>query len=607
MADIVITVTGRGLNRVNKQFGGMDRQLTKVGRSGTRATSKLNKGFSRLNSSAGRLVGVLGGLGLALGGKALLDFDSALGQVQADSALTTAQMETMRKQILTLAADTGTSKTKLVAFIQEMQNLGGRTREAQVALPQISKLLKATGAEGAEVAQVMETLISKLGLTGPEAVKNIGKMVAAANAGTVRFADFAGIVAEVGATVATQFGNRPKQAIKNMNILAQVVGARFGGKADRAKEAIDALFRDLKRGKNLKLFKRAGIKIFDVDGNLKDIDEIARQVLVKFGDKADLQKKLGLTDPAIKVIEAFGGKGFDPKTGKFTKGSTTEAVRAASKRGGTKDIEEQFNRRVTGIDAAGQSLQRAMNTVDKTFQTFGKGVLKFATDKPALTAAGGVLGFGLLKVLGAGGGALGGIVGRGAGVAAAGAAGVPKVFVVNMPLGGGGLLGGGGVNAGGPAGALGGMIGKLGKIAGILGAVAVTSKITAEAIGTNLIGIQKEVAKRKVLAATPGIAATNVIRQAAQLGALAKGGAKTFEVRPGEKAVVTQSNMLRALEESAGKQGLSTEAIQALLPVLQGILSNVRTMPKKGEVPFKVSDGGIDAPKTKGARGKVAG
>ena len=636
MADATVRVEAEGVTQLGKQFLTVEKNIGRMGRTGSRVTARIGAGLRRAASAAGSLAAQLGvGLGLAAVTKAVFDFDKALQQVQTDGNLTLKQIVAFKKQILSLAGATGQSKESVTAILDVFQAMGGITgklnekvNETTTLFQFLARTAKATGSDSKELASIVTNLITQMGLSPKGAADTIAALVKQANEGQIPLKNMARVLPEMfGAT--TGLEQKGKKAALLMNQLLQTVGPAVGNNADKAKESILAMIRDIRAATNKK-GKIGAIQVLNKKGQIKDINETLRALLVKTKGNAKKLSKI-FKDASQKGLNAFI-KQFDPTTGQFKKkiqggGATIGSLTRVGKGGVAGDIDKALaNRRATGIAKEADAFDRAMRKVEATLQTVGKSAIKFVAKNPKTALAGAIAGAGALKLGAAAlGGKLGAVLGAGGGLAgglAAKQAGITPVYVTNFPAGGGaaGAL----TAAGGKAAAGGGFAATLGGAA-VAGAATAGGVVVAAIAAGNLLGklaakthialfggkdagIGPLLAPQKVKDAitkfdseerqkkqAARISGGGLLQTAQSLGAAGRAGAKTFGP---EGKSLDQATILKELAAKAAASGNQAAFLQQL-PLIVTALTGIAKNPAK----VIIKAPGLDNPTVQKGRG----
>ncbi len=561
--NVNIRISESGSRKVAGGFRRIDKSMSKVGRTSQRVARSMARGFGRVGGAVGRLGGILGGLGVAVGGKALLAFDDVLGQLQADTGMTTAAAKKMRAEFLKISKDVGISKDQVAAAAQEWQDYTGVLKQMMPQMGNLAKIHKATGTPMKQLATISAALMNSLGLKPKGAIDALARLNEQSRAGAINMKKAAAVLPELLAA-GSGYGFKGQRGTKQMGTLLQTAGAAYGGKAAEAKTGAVALMRDLT--KNAKKLKKMKVNVFDPKDpkKMRDIDKIMSEIMKKTGGAIAGKKGLGqiFTEESIKTALAF------------KQAKSIKRVQAAGERGSMGTIQTQLNKKVTGVAAESEKLKKALAGLDAAFQTHGKAMLTWAAKNPMLAAGAAAGGYGALKL---GGGILGRLL-KGKGgieglVKAGGSKGLP-VYVTNM----GGLGGGNKIPDTMKKPSLGKKALKTGL--GLAPGIGAGGALLAVGIGAgagiaaNAVGSAAALKKQKMISqqATAehgqrGVA-QRLASQAGTLAGLGKKGVGTYGAK-GNKQALNQANVLATLKASAQRQGATDATFAAILPVLK--------------------------------------
>jgi hypothetical protein len=460
-----LRLTAEGFRRAGRRVVKLGRDLDQMGARGARATQMVQRGLGRMTAKLRGVGGLVAGAGIAAGMKKVLDYRDALGQLEADTGFTTARMEKMDRTVRKTATTYKAQKEQVIGAIQVYQDFGGIVDKGMTTLGKLIEMHKATGASAAELATIHSTMIQTLNMTPEEGIEAMNAFVAQTLAGQVSLRKLAGVIPNVMAG-ATGYGFKGMRGVHQIGTALQVAGQATGGGAEEARTQVKALLRDLVRRKDLiqKDVKKGGlgVKLFDVQGNLRDLDKIMAEILkATHGKMAGTKKRKGLSDIftqySMTLASAYGSQ-FDFMSNQFWKGSTVERVMAGSKAAKGEDVREMYVRRTQGIGKEAQELKGAIIKLDSTLMELGGQITQWIGRSPAKAVATGVGAYALYKTLPH---MIGGIVGafagrrKGAGGAGGlgglGGGGVQPVYVVNMPGATFGQAAGYGMGPGGAA------------------------------------------------------------------------------------------------------------------------------------------------------------
>jgi len=583
------------IDRVAQGFERTERAARKGGGAGLAMTEKLEKAFGGVTSKVTSVYGAIGGIGLVAGAKRVLDFDSGIGQLQADMGASTEEAMALRTQILNLSSAHGVAKEEVVEATQVFQDFGGIVRQGLPILGDLTRISKATGAPMAALATIASTLIQTLGMSPTEAVEAITQFSDQSLKGQIALRNLAKIIPEVMAGgVGAGFGGG--RAIGQLGTLLQVAGQASGGKADLARTGALALMRDLKE--KAKDLGKLGIRVFDKKGSLRDIDEIMKAIVLKTKGTMRTRKGQSLFSEESSKVAGIYASMVDASTGEYKATSTQKIVSGAT--GGMQAIEEQYKRRVEGVASEAEKVKRALASLEAGLMQHGGAMIKWLSENPGKAAAlvgGGILTgkslFPFVKSLFKLRGGFGGMLGA---EGAAGGAGGPlsdvqKVFVVNMA---GGLGGVGGSGPGGVAGAAGTATTRLEKLGaaanvaqGVLASFGMgfgVGTILDQALGISdaaskgMVHPQREAGKIVADEWGKGVRFQRALELTSTLTDMARRGV-TVQGAGGQRVALTRDEIIGRVLSSAKKTGMSGEELRLLAAGLRELTLAVRQNP----------------------------
>jgi len=593
---INVRATSSGVALMGRQFKANEKQLRRLGTTGARTGGILARSATKAGAGFGKLKAAILSVGIAATGKKILDFDSSLGQLQANAKFTNKQMFALRARWLALSAATGTSKEAILGAANVLQDYGGILKKNLSIMPDLVRVSRAFGAATKDTAKVFAVLNLNLGLTPKGAIQGLTKLAAQANAATIKFSDLARVAPAVFSLAAGR-GFTGQRAVDQIGSLLQGLGKGTGGNADRAKTQFDAILRALTDKTNLKLLQKKGINPFKDDkGNLKDIDKLLASIFQKFKGAQQLGKIFKDSESNAGILTL--AKQTDA-TGKFAKGSAFRNAQIAGRTAKKSDVSAAIKVKETGVARESEQFKKLLARFDQWLQTFGRKLIAFVSADPkkaALIAGGSFVALKVAKGLlgrlfrGASGGG-------GAGSGFNGAVGVQRVFVVNM-------TGGAGGGAAGKVGAALGVVG-VGAAAFMLARAAdkwlnISGKLATDAAALQNIA-QKEKQRQNAVGVSAQVRGAGVNANAQALLSLAKRGGKSFEdaQRPGSRRALTGQNAAQSLIEQA-QGGIGPQQLATLIGTL-GKLGTVLANQK-----IVVTGAALDGAKAKMQRGGSA-
>jgi len=592
-----IEIGSSGARQVAQGFNRIDRSMGRMGRTSTRTSTAMNRQMRSLSAGARSLYGVLGGAGVAAGGKAVLDFNDALGQLQADMGVNTQYAREMGDEVLALARKHRLAKEDVMGALTVFQEFGGIVKEGQSILPGLAKVAKATGTPVAELATIASTLIATLGMSPTKALAAITQFNAQAIQGQIGMRDLAKIIPQIMGTGVGK-GFKGSRAVGQLGTLLQVAGQLTPGHPEEARTKALALMRDLKKAAKT-LEDEFDIRVLDKDKNLRDIDELMKAILIKTGGTLMTKKDKDLfTDESAGVAGIYKSM-FDLTSGEFKKGSAQ--ARVAGAKGGMVAIEKQYRLRTEGIAKEAEAVKGALKTLEEGLHKHGSKLISWIAENPYTAggaAAGGVMAYkfgpSIIKGLfaaavkrgrgGAGGGVASGLMGLPGG-------GVQPVYVVNLP---GANLGqaigftGGGKMAKQTAVAttrlqkFGNVVSKAGQGVAVFGAAFAVGTALDQAFGISdkmsdhMVQAERLQGKLRAFEHGKDVKRKGLMEQARMYAGLAGKGVQSVGLPGGGKLDLTQAAVMSRLMGKAGELGISSKDQAALKPALEAILVELK-------------------------------
>lgn len=370
-----IKVGATGVETVTRGFNRMKRGIQEVGKSGDFASRKVSRGLGVVRSKLRGVYGLAGGVGAVGALKKVLDWKDGLGQLQADIGLTTKESLKMEEQILATSDAFNASKAELVGALQVYQDFGGIVDKGLSTLDELAKRHRATGTSAADLATIHSTLIQTLNQTPEEGIAGIDAMIAQSLAGQISLRKLAKALPEVLAG-GTGYGFKGKRGIEQLGTALQVAGQATGGKSEEARTMVKALLRDLTAQKSK--FAKLGIRVFDKEGNMRDLDELMGEVITKTGGKMSGKHGLAkLFTADSQVIAAAYASSFDLAAGKYRKGGTVSNVLAAGRGSSAKTADDMYKRRTEGISSQSERVQKSLRELETGLLRHGGNLIEW--------------------------------------------------------------------------------------------------------------------------------------------------------------------------------------------------------------------------------------
>lgn len=402
--DVRIRVSADGAEDIAKRLGAIENKIEKIGKE----TKKTSKEMGGLTTIAKGAAVAIAGMGFASAMKDVLDFDSALGQLQADIGMSNSGAMALRDRILQLSSSYGVMKEEVLGAYQTFQGFAGDIEKYRGTMDSLVMTHKATGTSLEDLAKLQATLTDSMMMTPEAAMQGIASLRAFANAGTIELRNMAAELPEL-LGGASSLGFTGQRGITQVGTALGVAGQAFGGKSEQARTSVNTLFTELqKKAGDLK--KNLGIQVFNKDGSMKDLTLIMEEVAKKTGYGTARGKK-GL-------VNFFGESSLKTVATWMTmiKSGKVQGITQMGQQGKMGDIEAAYKRRMEGVAREAEILKGMLASINSSFAGLAKMLTGFTVENPitAAVVAGGTLAAPLIAK---------GIMGAAAGVSSAVAAG----------------------------------------------------------------------------------------------------------------------------------------------------------------------------------------
>lgn len=264
--------------------GGMNRAVTALG------------GFKGgLGAAAGALAVFQGVKGLAGATRAFAEFDEAMTESQAIMGdLSEGTMARMQQAALDVSRTTVKSAEEAAESYFFLASAGLDAEQSVAALPQVAAFAQAGMFDMATATDLATDAQSALGLASEDATQNLRNMRRVtdvlvrsnqlANASVEQFAD----------AITNKLGARLRLLNKDVEEGAAALAALAdaGIKGRRAGTGLNIVYRDLvaTAAENEEGFRRLGIRVFDTEGNMRNLADVVADFEEVLGDATDQEK-----------------------------------------------------------------------------------------------------------------------------------------------------------------------------------------------------------------------------------------------------------------------------------------------------------------------------
>jgi hypothetical protein len=376
--DVRVRIYADGAQDVARKLGALESKVEKIGKE----AKKAGRDMSGLGNILKGVAAAAAGVGIANVVKDTLQFDSALGQLQADMGLSNAQALALRDRMLQLSASYGTTKEEILGAYQTFQGFAGDIDKYKGTMDALVMTHKATGTSLEDLAKLQATLTDSLLMSPEAAMEGIAALRAYANAGTIELRNMASELPQIFG-VSASLGFTGQRGIQQMGTALGVAGQAFGGRAEEARTSINSLLVEMqKKSKDFK--KTLGIEIFNKDGTMRDLTIIMDEIAKKTG--------FGTTRGKTGLVNFFGESSIKTVQTWMTmmKSGKAKVIHELGMKGAFTDIEKAYKSRMEGVAKEAEILQGMLANVNSGLATLSKALVGFVAENPALSAALGV-------------------------------------------------------------------------------------------------------------------------------------------------------------------------------------------------------------------------
>ena len=380
-ADLIIRIATKGAKLASAQ-------MDKLGKSSLLAGGKLGT-FAKVGAGAvaGALLAI--GKGVAESVQAFTSFEDKLTQSVAIMDTTVAQQERMAQVARDVAMETTISAEASAEAFFFLASAGLDAEQSIQALPQVAKFAQAGMFDMATATDLATDAQSALGLTVDDASKNLENLTRVtdvlvkantlANATVQQFSE--ALTNKAGAALKV-VGKDIEEGVAVLSAFAD-----RGVKGAEAGEKLNQILRDIPRAsaKNTKEFEALGLKLFDTEGNMKNVADVVEEldrVLAPMSDelKASTLDQLGLNRGVADGVKILSGAGDEIREYEASLRSafgTTQAV-AEKQLESFKAQTEILRNTLTNLAIiVGQDVVPVLENMVSFFQTATERVLKF--------------------------------------------------------------------------------------------------------------------------------------------------------------------------------------------------------------------------------------
>ncbi len=253
---------GRGSKflAAGKQMGGM------LGRGAGKAAGFVSRAFDPIGIGFGILEAGVG---------EVMKFERAMTRMAIAQGKSLDEMVAFRTSMAELSSSTGVARNELMSGAAAYQALTGDTQGAAAAVKVFARVAQATGASMDEVATAGASLAQNLKVDPSQLEEVFSIINSQGKAGAVELADLASLLPSISAMFQKFAGGTGADGVKEMGAALQIVKRNFGS-ASEAGTGMEALMGALVR--NGKKLKKAGVKVFDEQGKLRNFAAIVSDI-----------------------------------------------------------------------------------------------------------------------------------------------------------------------------------------------------------------------------------------------------------------------------------------------------------------------------------------
>jgi TP901 family phage tail tape measure protein len=393
-------------------ISGMEKAANKTRETGSeseKAAQKLQSTSQVMNAvGVGALaIGALAATGVALAVSKYAEFDQAMSEVQASTHETEANMGLLRDAAIEAGASTVFSATEAANAINELAKAGVSTADIMGgALSGALDLASAGGLEVADAAEIAATAMTQFGLAGTE-VPHIADLLAAGAGKAQGSVQDLSAALKQGGLVASSAGFSIEETTGTLAAFASA-GLLGSDAGTSLKTAIIALQNPSEKAAGV--MEKYGLDVYDAQGNMLSMTQIAGQLQERFGGLDDETRNAALAQifgndalRSANVLYAQGAEGIQSwvdRTNDSGYAAETARLKLDNLRGDVEKLGGAFDSALISSGGAANGVLRGLTQtltgVVDGFNALPGPVQGVALGVVALTAGVGLLGGGFL-------------------------------------------------------------------------------------------------------------------------------------------------------------------------------------------------------------------
>lgn len=219
------------------------------------------------------------GLGAAMF-KTFADYEDVMAELQARTQATGDEMEAMGELALQMGRDSVFSATEASQAMLELTSSGSSAAEAMEQLPHVLNLAAAGALELGAAADGVTDILAQFNLEAEQAEMVADNLAKAAGSSSATVSDLIQAFSKAG-PVAKQFGLSVEQTAAALAVFAE-----NGVKGSEAGTQLKSMLLNMSRttAKTKSAWADLGVSMFDSMGNMRDIDDIFKDINIAMAD-----------------------------------------------------------------------------------------------------------------------------------------------------------------------------------------------------------------------------------------------------------------------------------------------------------------------------------
>ncbi|GAA1154962.1 phage tail tape measure protein [Nocardioides aquiterrae] len=296
-----------GLATAGRNVAELGTKMTALDRNG----AKMRAGLTAVGSTAGK-VGLVAAAGVGVFIASAARFDKSMSAVQAATHETAGNMEFLRAAAIKAGADTVYSATEAAGAIEELAKAGVSTQDIlSGGLSGALSLAAAGGLEVADAAGIAAIAMQQFGLSGAQ-IPHVADLLAAGAGKAMGSVSDLGMALKQSGLVASQAGLSIEETTGALAAMASA-GLLGSDAGTSLKQAILSLESPTTKAQGV--LEQYGISIYDANGQMRSMTNIAGQLQAAFKGKSDAERNAALAtifgSDAIRVANVLYQQGAE--------------------------------------------------------------------------------------------------------------------------------------------------------------------------------------------------------------------------------------------------------------------------------------------------------